>query len=85
MSAGYGLHLLCGGAGIPVCLTSYRSSRPASISCFHAAAMKRVLSTGDIASSPIGDNSIDNGGPFTLQNGRRKKQSQPSYHYQQRY
>jgi len=35
--------------------------------------MKRVLSTGDIASSPIGD-SIDNGGPFTQQKGRRKKQ-----------
>jgi len=34
--------------------------------------MKRVLSTGDIASSPIGD-SIDNGGPFTQQKGRRKK------------
>ena len=36
--------------------------------------MKRVLSTGDIASSTIGDNSIDNGGPFTQQKGRRKKQ-----------
>ena len=35
--------------------------------------MKRVLSTGDIASSPIGD-SIDNGGPFTQQKGRRRKQ-----------
>jgi len=38
--------------------------------------MKRVLSTGDIASLPTGDDSrpIDNGGPFTQQKGRRKKQ-----------
>jgi len=59
--------------GSPVCVTSSQSSRPALISCFYAATMKRVFSTGDIASSPIGD-SIDNGGPFTLQKGRRKKQ-----------
>jgi len=39
--------------------------------------MKRVLSTGDIASSPIGD-SIDNGGPFTQQKGRRKKPEKPT-------
>ena len=56
------------------CCTSSRSSRLASIGCFHTATMKRVLSTGDIASSTIGDNSIDNGGPFTQQKGRRKKQ-----------
>jgi len=36
--------------------------------------MKRVLSTGDIASLPTGDDSVDNGGPFTQQKGRRKKQ-----------